>query len=648
MKRTLVLNWEGEQPEKDGDVLTAGVVQDILIVDLYKDKRKIYRMAISNKDFEHYNYINDKWDKKTNYNNPYRNDLKYAEILDEHKNIIQKYFDKRVEQDITNLIFDAEYKIVNEKIEIKNRKNEQIKENLFDLLPPLPEVSLTNHINRIIVGSNIIYYKRRGKRADFYCCQCGEKYTKRTMKADEVEEEYPCSAYIPMIPKKNASETCDVCQSKGILKQVGYAATRIQSFTTVLFQTASDGTLIIRFIVTDVTRSLHSRKTEKSIEYQRIFLRKGFEKIYAKYTNSDRWYEQGGYEILTDTTILDGYEDEVEKSELKYCPKDLYTLMSIDSQKIKVMAKINAYRAYAHCTQLETLYKLRLKNICRRIIYNNGITREIDKKSNVAADILRLSKNDFKYLCNMVKHPETPNDYVLWRMLQIAEQNKIKEVDYEKLIKLYVIDDRTLNELLKLQSVTKLYNTLERYKSEYNNNLQSAASEYRDYLREREANGDDLTNTIYLRPKSLHENYARLRLEREQKKDRDYKEKMQKKYHNIPKYSNKAKKYYWKTDNFIIRPAKDAGEIVDEGRVLHHCVGSDAQRYMKNFNEGKAYILFLRHTKTPDIQYITIEIEKTVIKQWYGKNDTKPDKDVIEPLLDEFVSRLNGKVAKTV
>ena len=83
MKRTLVLNWEGEQPEKDGDVLTAGVVQDILIVDLYKDKRKIYRMAISNKDFEHYNYINDKWDKKTNYNNPYRNDLKYAEILDE-------------------------------------------------------------------------------------------------------------------------------------------------------------------------------------------------------------------------------------------------------------------------------------------------------------------------------------------------------------------------------------------------------------------------------------------------------------------------------------------------------------------------------------------------------------------------------------
>lgn len=99
-------------------------------------------------------------------------------------------------------------------------------------------------------------------------------------------------------------------------------------------------------------------------------------------------------------------------------------------------------------------------------------------------------------------------------------------------------------------------------------------------------------------------------------------------------------KYYYEDDTYIIRPAKSAEEIVTEGRVLHHCVGGD--NYLGKHDRGETYILFLRFKDTPNMQYVTVEIEATTpnILQWYGAHDKKPDQENIQKWLNRYIRML--------
>ena len=108
------------------------------------------------------------------------------------------------------------------------------------------------------------------------------------------------------------------------------------------------------------------------------------------------------------------------------------------------------------------------------------------------------------------------------------------------------------------------------------------------------------------------------------------------------------KKYHFETDEYLIRPARTASEIIKEGCTLHHCVGRN-DLYMEKHNKGESYIMFLRRKSEPDNPYYTIEIRGTRIIQWYSMNDRKPDEETIKAVLDQWVEHLEAqkKVKKT-
>lgn len=110
------------------------------------------------------------------------------------------------------------------------------------------------------------------------------------------------------------------------------------------------------------------------------------------------------------------------------------------------------------------------------------------------------------------------------------------------------------------------------------------------------------------------------------------------------KYKKLDKKYGYSDETYIIRPAKEAGEIVMEGRRMHHCVGGD--NYLMKHNNGETFILFLRRSAEPDTPYVTIEIRDNYILQWYQAYDKKPDKDIIQPILDKYINMLEAKKNK--
>lgn len=169
---------------------------------------------------------------------------------------------------------------------------------------------------------------------------------------------------------------------------------------------------------------------------------------------------------------------------------------------------------------------------------------------------------------------------------------------------------------------------------------------YSDYLAMKDRAGYNMKDSITLFPKDLERAHTEITLEIERKKSEQRQKEMNEKYTKIAKDFKQLNSIYgYKTEKFIIRPAKTAGEIVVEGTTLHHCVGS-SNVYMENHNNGKRYIMFLRKISEPDIPYCTVELaEDFKVIQRHQAYDETPDAEEIDKFLKEYVKAKTLKQA---
>lgn len=97
------------------------------------------------------------------------------------------------------------------------------------------------------------------------------------------------------------------------------------------------------------------------------------------------------------------------------------------------------------------------------------------------------------------------------------------------------------------------------------------------------------------------------------------------------KYQKLVKKYSFTAMGLSVVVPEDDRQIINEGKILHHCVGGYAERHMV----GAATILFLRKEKTPWRSYITIEMcgkKGNDIRQIHGyRNERKDGKRLASP-----------------
>lgn len=214
-------------------------------------------------------------------------------------------------------------------------------------------------------------------------------------------------------------------------------------------------------------------------------------------------------------------------------------------------------------------------------------------------------------------------------------------------------DDRTLRVLLPRMKryglrIPKLISYLEKIrrhgKIHWSNNAALAA--YADYITAADGCGLDLSNTIHLLPRDFWEKHDTVTAawsaicanRRNSEANAKYKAR-------LPKLT--ARYLYW-SDTLLIRAPVNAGEIVEEGKRLEHCVGGYADRHLS----GKTTILFLRRRDKPHVPLVTIEMDGNTIRQVYGyRNDCAscpenpkgiPARKLYGAFLDEWLEWLNA------
>lgn len=189
-------------------------------------------------------------------------------------------------------------------------------------------------------------------------------------------------------------------------------------------------------------------------------------------------------------------------------------------------------------------------------------------------------------------------------------------------------DNRSLPNYMNVTDIMQVKELFEYKMRQVKNGTWHSLYTYADYLNHAKDCGYDLTQRSIRYPRDLRQahddavaNWQIIQAEKEKAKA----EAEAKKYGYPERYKKLCKKFAFEYGDLMIVVPERASEIITEGKVLQHCVGSYASRHI----QGKTTILFLRHISEPDKPYYTIEVnekEKYIVQCHGFMNEWKSKK----------------------
>lgn len=530
--------------------------------------------------------------------------------------------------------------------------------------PELPEKRILAYADTVIFHNrHTIFYRKHGVRVTIACSKCGGVTDARWKHGQSYESQFEKTITEPV---ENHYGICPLCRETGLFIPQGHAGRKKRAVSSLfLGQQYKETGFVLRYIQVEKEWELEEFCGVKGlemtgayekllgVEIARVYFEPGkkVQKDYCKYdpySGKDFWddcnlYGMNNISIKPGKIMPETFE-EMGNTFMRYSAMKEYCAAEKED-----VNPVDYLERYMQTPQIEMLVKMGLTEVVRELVKCHfGIVRDADARrpelflgirkervrqlirANGDIDILNVMQME-KSMCQS------------WTAAQIEQVAELK------------IRDK-IGTAAEYMSVQKFLNRVAKYAGcEYGtgcstavSRLQETAGRYIDYLNMRHALGYDMENTVYLFPGNLDAAHEKM-VEESNKKEADARIRdVSCRYPFIKKYYRRYRKiFYFADGEFLIRPARNAGEIVMEGRRLHHCVGGDS--YLNSHDKGKSLILFLRFMDRPDKPYITVEIDpkKKRIVQWYGAHDKKPDKKRMQRWLDTYVTWLKCGLEET-
>lgn len=546
---------------------------------------------------------------------------------------------------------------------IEERRYKRRQEALNDRIrhtKVLPKQRILKMANDVYFhNQHYLYYKKHGSWVQVACSKCGGVTDARWKEGVSYESQF--QRHIEE-PREGQTGTCPLCGERGNYKCQGKVkGAHSRKIHLFLGQKYKEKGMVIRYL--DVTKEwcleliagengdeMHGAYEKISgLEIARTYFFPG-EKTQADY-HKHSWYSgknfwddcnlYGNANItIGEAWILPETFQEMQGTMFQYSGLKEF------AAAVGEMNPIDYLERYQQTPQIEMLTKMGLTEVVKELVgCRYGIVA--DQYAKCPDKFLGIRKERVKQLIakkgdiRMLKVMQAEK-----RLNQIWTESQIKRMSEIQM------EAGQIAMVTKYMGLQKFLNHIEKYAgcqfgtgcSGAEGRLKSTADTYMDYLSMRLDQGYDLNNTVYQYPRDLRAAHDEMvYLINKEKLDKRMEE-VKRKYPNIQQsYKKLREKYYFEDDEYLIRPARSAGEIVEEGRILHHCVGGDS--YLRKHNNGDSYILMLRFKDMPERPYITVEIEgeKASIRQWYGDKDRKPDQKNMQKWLDNYLKHLKEK-----
>ena len=511
-----------------------------------------------------------------------------------------------------------------------------------------PVEGIEEWARRQFKGNHFMYYIRKGAYAECHCAECGKRYILRTTSTGDPFED---QAIDIEKPERDRETICRKCKDKVIYKPAKHTKGEYRLRRICVGEKIDDEHFVFRIFYADQKTEQGRETCYGCIEDERIFLEKGKKPSrydhYGYYINSAwhnpfEWTRRTTGENWCYLTHPKTYKEIKKCGMFKYVPVE----RSIMERFSEGCGIIDYYIAAARYPDFEMILKMGLIKYARYLVLKIPVNP--NPRGKTIQDRLRINKDRIKNLIEHEGEKKYLELYQLERRLgahwtdeEIKIIEKLKDSTYPN-------DWDKASKVLKYTPPVRLKNYMKKQKmwvpegkAGYADirQRQDLRREYFDYLQMRVDEGYDMENDIIIFPADFVRRRDEMLLQvQKAKMDKRKKEALEKFPKIRTKYRRLSEKYSAAAGGYIIRPAKDAAEIVEEGRVLHHCVGGN--NYLRSHNDGKSFILFLRDAKKKDHPFITVEIKEETIIQWYGEYDRKPHKKMIDDWLKAYTKEL--------
>lgn len=493
----------------------------------------------------------------------------------------------------------------------------------------------------------IMFYKRSGIHATCHCSECGGYYSIRTETTGDPFEDDLARIEKPV---RNEFTECRLCNREAVYKPMGCFKDEWDGVNICVGQKVDDNRFVFRMFFATQRIRKNCQTYYTCEEVKRIFTEKKKKPVRYWYNYLYGWIKTTTGDTYAYIAHPSTFEQIKKTGMYKYVPTIPFELSDRYNGDSWVL---DYYIAAARYPDMEMIVKTGMTDLARSLMMKWPVN--FNPRGREIHDRLRINKDRIKLLA------EAKGTGRVLKLYQIERKAGKHWTDEELKIVDKMLGDWRINnfdKVMKYVNPIRLKHYFEKKGIWYEQDkkkyfeVSQERGEYFDYIRMRAELGYDMTDDIILYPKDIHRRHNEVVLESETEKLDKRKEEVLKRFPSISKkYKKLSDKYSAAAAGYIIRPAKDAAEIVTEGRVLHHCVGS-SDMYISAHNSGRSTILFLRKASDPDMPFITVEIKGEEIKQWYGAYDKKPEEkyftEWLKTYTNELIKRKEEKKTKKV
>ena len=450
-------------------------------------------------------------------------------------------------------------------------------------------------------------------------------------------------------PKNNDVLRCPKCGQKAIAKAQGRRATYHEDRETCqVIQQISPHELVVRIYKLYWSYARGKDTARKSAyEVMRIFVRSDdgkkaivepyyYDSGYDSVTHWRRGYHPGalfGMECFiseeTGEIYLPGLENALQGTAWKYCAlRQFYERTAIP---IQVSHYLKMY--LRHPLLVERLTKVGFENIVADVVYRHGFSDALDEMQARTHRILRVGKQDVpvlqeqkvgmsllkKYQAYVAIHLRGRAELFQWQL-----HNEVSEIPTD------IFQYMTAEKFMRyIDAQFPIYCEACPANGYRDQTMETLVITYVDYLHMCRRQAYDMKDKSVLFPKNCAAAHDR-EAERIQKINDAQKNKA-----FGMAYAGFARKAVLSNEELQIVCPKRANDLVDEGKALHHCVGS----YIDKVTEGRCLIVFVRRVEEPKKPYVTVEVRDGKIAQIHGDHNSAPTEEV-----QKFVDLWSRKV----
>ena len=333
-----------------------------------------------------------------------------------------------------------------------------------------------------------------------------------------------------------------------------------------------------------------------------------------------KWYESTEWGWQEDR-LFDPYAPIVNSEYLDKFPEYKYSAVEL-YKGVDVFKYLRLYEKYP---QIEYLMKAGLS----RIAFSEQILRKVGKDKRFCKWLMKnrdiIAYHDY-YVAVILRAYQTGKPI---EFLQAFHKNKLA-LQHDRYLK-------SIRELFK--------SDLERFFS-YIDKQKITANLYLDYLKACEYLGLDMSEDKNRYPhdfKRWHDiridEYATAKAMKDAEERKEL-------YEQFAAVAEKYLDMQNSKDGYAIVIARSPADLMKEGEVLHHCVGS--MGYDRKFIREETLIFFVRNTADIEKPFVTMEysLKTKKILQCYAQSNTKPDETVMNFVNNSWLPYANRKLRK--